>query len=149
MKTTSAKSQTLKTTPIIKKHVVSSWSSDDYDDDTTGDDKDTSNPYALPKIEDDSDSNETYPLNKYEETQSMWNSSSPVPWASNMEFEKNLSTTKTPFLPSEQRQPEKWSRIVGGTFLVIALGLIIATIVRNMRSRNKRKNYEEVQSLVV
>lgn len=98
---------------------------------------------------DDDPANETYPLSHYEKVEKQWNSSMPFPWSGNVAYEKNLSTTKTPFLPSEHAQPEHWPSMVGGAFLCLAIGLIVATIVRNVRSRMKRKNYEEIQNLVV
>lgn len=107
--------------------------------------------------DDDSTNTTHYPLFHYEDIQKASGSSmsnSPGALTNVSAFmpealQKNLSTTMTPFLPSEQRQPDNWPKIVGCLFLVIALVLIAATIIRNCRNSSKRKNYEEIQSLVV
>jgi hypothetical protein len=111
-------------------------------------------------LEDDSDShNNTYPLFHYEDIQNAYNYSKDSIQNSNvseafldkvtpMALQKNLSTTKTPFLPWEKEQPDEWPKFVGAIFLCSALILIAATCIRNVRN-SKRKNYEEIQSLVV
>jgi hypothetical protein len=110
--------------------------------------------------EDNADShNDTYPLFHYEDIQREWNFTQDSIQHSNvseaflnkvtpMALQKNLSTTKTPFLPWEKEQPADWPKVVGVIFLCAAVLLIAATVVRNIRN-NKRKNYEEIQSLVV
>ena len=113
-------------------------------------------PYAIPIGDDDTVTNETYPLFHYEDIQRQSNNTNThdnanitlsdlLPEA----LQKNLSTTKTPFLPSETKQPEEWPKIVGGLFLVVTVGLLILTIVRKVQENNRRKNYEEIQNLVV
>ena len=104
--------------------------------------------------------NQSYPLFYYEDIQRASNYSESSIRHSNVSnaflkkvtpdaLQKNLSTTKTPFLPSEQTQPEEWPKFVGGIFLAAAVILIAASIIRHIRKKNKRKGYEEIQSLVV
>ena len=104
-------------------------------------------------VGDDDTANVSYPLFHYEDIQRRSNDTMPsdheLSTITSTALQKNLSTTKTPFLPSEHSQPEEWPKIVGGIFLAFTVSLIIATIIRKVRESNKRKDYEEIQSLVV
>lgn len=113
------------------------------------------NPYSVPVAYDDDDTNTTYTWNHYATIEGKPNSTN-APWKSNSleniataALEKNLSTTKTPFLPSEGNPPDNWVKIVGGLFGGVAVALIVATVIRSVYANQKRRNYEEIQSLVV
>ena len=114
------------------------------------------NLHAVPIASNESDSNKTYTWNHYDIIQEKSNGSYVAPWKSTAfenittdALQKNLSTTKTPLLPSERKPPDNWVKIVGGLFGGVAVSLILATIIRNIYANNRRKNYEEIQSLVV
>jgi len=132
-----------------------SKSKDKNSKDADSDKSEDNNPYAIP-IRDSDSSNVTYSWNHYDTITQKSNGTYVAPWiVTELEnittdaLQKNLSTTKTPFLPSEGKAPDNWVKIVGGLFAAISILLILATIVRNTCGKNKRKNYEEIQSLIV
>ena len=56
----------------------------------------------------------------------------------------------TPLLPPEQAQPAIWPLIVFAVFVAIAVSLCLITAIQNFRRRRqKRTDYEEIESLVV
>ena len=98
--------------------------------------------------------NRSWPFYHYEDIQSASNNThhkadSDVANFMPAAMQKNLSTTATPFLPSEQEYPKEWPGMVGIVFAAAALGLIVMTVVRHIRQKTKRKHYEEIQSLIV
>ena len=140
--------------PTVSKTKDTKNKSDDSKEADSDKSKD-GNPYAIP-IRDSDSSNETYTWNHYDTITQKSNNTYVVPWKSaSLEnittdaLQKNLSTTRTPFWPSEGQPPDNWIEIVGGLFGAISILLIIATIVRNFHANKKRKNYEEIQSLIV
>jgi hypothetical protein len=126
---------------------------DDVDKEGKDDGDDDGNPHAVnpEKVKNSKgySGNGTDAFYHYEVVEDQYNDTKPLPWAEAVALEKNLSTTKTAFLPSEKDQPERWPETVGILFLGMSTCLIVATIVRKTRSNKKRGNYEEVQSLIV
>jgi cobalamin biosynthesis Mg chelatase CobN len=60
----------------------------------------------------------------------------------------NMTTNSTIMIPAEQTQPDSWPVIVFGIFALLAAGLCSATAIKNCKN-SKRKNYDEIESLIV
>jgi hypothetical protein len=55
---------------------------------------------------------------------------------------KNTTSSKTPLVfPREKDQPKEWPEIVGGLFIVAAIGFFWMTAFKNYR---KRKDYQQL-----
>lgn len=76
-------------------------------------------------------------------TVSQWDSA-------NVTFDpSNTTTNSTLIIPLEQAQPDSWPVIVFGIFALLALGLCSVTAIKSCKNSSKRKNYDEIESLVV
>jgi hypothetical protein len=73
----------------------------------------------------------------------------PKKWQSdNVPFKKpNVKETPYEMLPEEQAPPAFWPVIVFGIFVLLAAGLCSATAIKSCKG--KRKNYDEIESLIV
>jgi hypothetical protein len=81
-------------------------------------------------------------LNGTEPTLSQWDSP-------NTTFDPtNMTSNSTVTIPSEQTQPDSWPFIVFLVFALLAAGLCSATAIKSCKNR-KRKNYDEIESLIV
>jgi hypothetical protein len=60
----------------------------------------------------------------------------------------NMTTNSTLIITAEQAQPDSWPVVVFGIFALLALGLCSATAIKSCKS-SKRKNYDEIESLIV
>jgi hypothetical protein len=58
-----------------------------------------------------------------------------------------MTTNNTVLLPPEQAQPTVWPVVVFSIFVLLAAGLCTVTCLKSCK--NKRKNYEEIESLIV